>query len=93
MVVEQQHPTAGPIKVINTPMKFSETPAQLGPAAPRLGEHTQEVLEWLWHDAAHIERLRQERVVKNQREQREDAERGDVRRSCGRTGQLSMRNG
>ena len=41
MVVEQQHPTAGPIKVINTPMKFSETPAQLGPAAPRLGEHTQ----------------------------------------------------
>ena len=47
MVVEQQHPTAGPIKVINTPMKLSETPAQLGPAAPRLGEHTQEVLEWL----------------------------------------------
>lgn len=63
MVVEQQHSTAGPIKVINTPMKFSETPVQLGPAAPRLGEHTQEVLEWLGYDAAHIERLRQERVV------------------------------
>jgi formyl-CoA transferase len=44
-------------------MKFSETPVQLGPAAPRLGEHTQEVLEWLGYDAAHIERLRQERVV------------------------------
>jgi crotonobetainyl-CoA:carnitine CoA-transferase CaiB-like acyl-CoA transferase len=63
MVVEQQHSTAGPIKVINTPMKLSETPAQLGPAAPRLGEHTQEILEWLGYDAAHIERLRQERVV------------------------------
>jgi crotonobetainyl-CoA:carnitine CoA-transferase CaiB-like acyl-CoA transferase len=63
MVVEQQHPTAGPIKVINTPMKLSETPAQLGPAAPLLGEHTQEILEWLGYDTAHIERLRHERVV------------------------------
>jgi crotonobetainyl-CoA:carnitine CoA-transferase CaiB-like acyl-CoA transferase len=63
MVVEQQHPTAGPIKVIHTPMKLSETPARIGPAAPRLGEHTQEILEWLGYDAAHIERLRQERVV------------------------------
>jgi crotonobetainyl-CoA:carnitine CoA-transferase CaiB-like acyl-CoA transferase len=63
MVVEQQHPTAGPIKVINTPMKLSETPAHLGPAAPPLGEHTQEILEWLGYDAAYIERLRQERVV------------------------------
>jgi len=63
MVVEQQHPTAGPIKVIHTLMKLSETPAQIGPAAPRLGEHTQEILAWLGYDAAHIERLHQERVV------------------------------
>jgi crotonobetainyl-CoA:carnitine CoA-transferase CaiB-like acyl-CoA transferase len=62
-VVEQQHPTAGPIKVINTPMKLSETPAHLGPAAPCLGEHTQEILVWLGYDEGHIERLRQERVV------------------------------
>src|ERR671932_2666906 len=63
MVVEQQHPTAGPIKVINTPMKFSATPAHLGSAAPRLGEHTQEILEWLGDDAAHIARLRPKSVV------------------------------
>jgi succinate--hydroxymethylglutarate CoA-transferase len=63
MVVEQQHPTAGPIKVINTPMKLSETPAHLGPAAPLLGAHTQEILEWLGYDEAYIERLRHERVV------------------------------
>jgi crotonobetainyl-CoA:carnitine CoA-transferase CaiB-like acyl-CoA transferase len=44
-------------------MKLSKTPAQLGPAAPLLGEHTQEILEWLGYDTAHIERLRPERVV------------------------------
>jgi crotonobetainyl-CoA:carnitine CoA-transferase CaiB-like acyl-CoA transferase len=63
MVVEQQHTTAGPIKVINTPMKLSETPAWIGPAAPRLGEHTEEILAWLGYDAEHIARLRQAQVV------------------------------
>jgi len=63
MVVEQQHATAGRIKVINTPMKLSETPAQIGPAAPLLGEHTEDILAWFGYDAAHIEQLRQEKVV------------------------------
>ena len=63
ITVEQQHTTAGSIKMINTPMKRSETPVQVEPAAPRLGEHTQELLTWLGYDAAHVARLRQERVV------------------------------
>jgi crotonobetainyl-CoA:carnitine CoA-transferase CaiB-like acyl-CoA transferase len=63
MVVEQEHPTAGPIKVIGIPVKLSETPGDVGPAAPRLGEHTQAILEWLGYDAATIDRLRQAKVL------------------------------
>jgi crotonobetainyl-CoA:carnitine CoA-transferase CaiB-like acyl-CoA transferase len=63
MVVEQQHPTAGPIKVVGIPAKLSETPGDIGPAAPRLGEHTQDILQWLGYDPEHIDRLRQQQVI------------------------------
>jgi crotonobetainyl-CoA:carnitine CoA-transferase CaiB-like acyl-CoA transferase len=63
MVVEQEHATAGRIKVIGIPVKLSDTPGELGPAAPRLGEHTEGILQELGYDAAAIERLRQEKVL------------------------------
>jgi crotonobetainyl-CoA:carnitine CoA-transferase CaiB-like acyl-CoA transferase len=63
MVVEQEHPRAGRVKVMGIPVKLSETPGQIGPAAPELGEHTEEILRWLGYDAAAIERLRQEKVL------------------------------
>jgi len=63
MVVEQHHPSAGPIKVIGLPVKLSATPGQVGSPAPRLGEHTRDILQWLGYDAAQIERLRQDNVV------------------------------
>ncbi|MBI3328941.1 MAG: CoA transferase, partial [Nitrospinae bacterium] len=63
MVVEQAHPTAGRIKVIGIPVKLSDTPGEVGPAAPHLGEHTQEVLQWLGYEGATIDRLLQEKVV------------------------------
>jgi len=63
MVVEQDHPKAGRVKVIGIPVKLSETPGDIGPAAPQLGEHTEEVLQWLGYDAAAIDRLRQEKVL------------------------------
>jgi crotonobetainyl-CoA:carnitine CoA-transferase CaiB-like acyl-CoA transferase len=63
MVVEQHHPTAGPIKVIGLPINLSDTPGAVGPPAPRLGEHTQAVLQWLGYDTAHIHRLCQEKVI------------------------------
>jgi crotonobetainyl-CoA:carnitine CoA-transferase CaiB-like acyl-CoA transferase len=63
IVVEQHHPSAGPIRVIGIPVKLSETPGEVGPAAPRLGEHTQEILQWLGYDTEHIERLRQQQAI------------------------------
>ena len=44
MVVETDHPTLGKLRTLGSPIKLSATPALVGRAAPRLGEHTVEVL-------------------------------------------------
>jgi formyl-CoA transferase len=44
MVVEVDHPTLGHIRALGSPIKMSETPPEVHGRAPRLGEHTAEVL-------------------------------------------------
>ena len=44
MVVDLVHPDAGPTRVIGCPLHFSRTPAAITRPAPRLGEHSREVL-------------------------------------------------
>ena len=44
MIVETTHPTAGKVKAIGLPIKFSDTPGGVRKAAPLMGEHTREVL-------------------------------------------------
>jgi crotonobetainyl-CoA:carnitine CoA-transferase CaiB-like acyl-CoA transferase len=44
MVAETTHPITGPFRTLGVPVKFSETPGAVRRPAPRLGEHTQEVL-------------------------------------------------
>jgi crotonobetainyl-CoA:carnitine CoA-transferase CaiB-like acyl-CoA transferase len=44
MVVETEHPAAGTIRTLGIPVKMSDTPGALRRPAPRLGEHTAEVL-------------------------------------------------
>jgi crotonobetainyl-CoA:carnitine CoA-transferase CaiB-like acyl-CoA transferase len=44
MVVELDHPKAGPTRVIGLPIKFDETPGAIAAPAPLLGQHTREVL-------------------------------------------------
>ncbi|MGB8434044.1 MAG: CoA transferase [Burkholderiales bacterium] len=44
MVVETVHPVAGPTKALGLPIKFTGTPGGVRRPAPRLGEHTREVL-------------------------------------------------
>ena len=44
LFVEMEHPKAGKIKLINFPVKFSETPAVLNTPAPTLGQHNKEIL-------------------------------------------------
>jgi formyl-CoA transferase len=44
MVMAVDHPTLGRTRALGSPVKFSETPAQVGRRAPLLGEHTADVL-------------------------------------------------
>ena len=39
-----EHPSNGPTQIVGFPWKFSETPARAAPAAPELGQHTEEIL-------------------------------------------------
>ncbi len=43
-VLTVDHPTNGPTQIVGFPWKFSETPAEAAPAAPELGQHTEEIL-------------------------------------------------
>jgi crotonobetainyl-CoA:carnitine CoA-transferase CaiB-like acyl-CoA transferase len=50
---EIEHPVAGKTRLVNSPVRFSETPASIREAAPPLGAHTEEVLLELgysWED-------------------------------------------
>jgi crotonobetainyl-CoA:carnitine CoA-transferase CaiB-like acyl-CoA transferase len=48
MQIRVQHPQAGEIPLVASPLKLSATPVRYDRAPPRLGEQTEEVLrEWL----------------------------------------------
>jgi crotonobetainyl-CoA:carnitine CoA-transferase CaiB-like acyl-CoA transferase len=63
MVVEVEHPRAGRVKTLGTPVKFSDSPGAIRRPAPLLGEHTREVLATLGYSAAEIETLEKEGAV------------------------------
>jgi crotonobetainyl-CoA:carnitine CoA-transferase CaiB-like acyl-CoA transferase len=62
-VVEVDHPTRGRILVVGAPWRFSETPAEIAPAAPELGQHTEEVLQELGYDWEQISALREQGAI------------------------------
>jgi crotonobetainyl-CoA:carnitine CoA-transferase CaiB-like acyl-CoA transferase len=43
-LVECEHPAAGTLRLVASPVRLSETPGRIRRPAPRLGEHTDEVL-------------------------------------------------
>jgi len=64
MVAEVDHPVAGPLKVLGSPVKLSEHPASVREAPPTLGQHTDEVLGSLGLNADDIASLREQGVVR-----------------------------
>ncbi|MGQ0804543.1 MAG: CaiB/BaiF CoA transferase family protein [Actinomycetota bacterium] len=57
-IVEQDHPDAGPLRLLGTPVHTAESPPPTAPA-PAHGEHTDEVLrDVLGYDEARITELR-----------------------------------
>jgi crotonobetainyl-CoA:carnitine CoA-transferase CaiB-like acyl-CoA transferase len=62
--IEMDHPTAGKVPLVASPMRFSETPVEYKLPPPTLGQHTDEILrEVLKLGDAEIARLRAEKIV------------------------------
>ncbi|KAI1938119.1 hypothetical protein LOZ66_003707 [Ophidiomyces ophidiicola] len=63
MVQEVEHSTCGPIKLVNTPVKYSHATPGIRTPPPTLGEHTTEVLQDLGLGTKSIDQLRRDGVV------------------------------
>ena len=63
MVVEQEHPLAGTIKLIGVPTKLSLTPGAITMPPPTLGQHTDEILSNLGYNADKIAAWREKGVI------------------------------
>ena len=54
---EAEHPTEGRVRMSSPPMNFGRTPASIRAMAPRLGEHSQEILREAGLDQATIDSM------------------------------------
>ncbi|KAI9771625.1 MAG: hypothetical protein M1840_001840 [Geoglossum simile] len=64
MVAEIEHPACGPIKLVNTPVKYSFSSPSIRTPPPILGQHTDQVLgELVGLGGEEIKKLREEGVV------------------------------
>ncbi|MGI8314164.1 CaiB/BaiF CoA transferase family protein [Halobacillus mangrovi] len=63
MFVSADHPKAGRVKMIGSPLKLSRTPARVKHHPPEPGEHTEEVLQALGYTRSHIEKLRDSKTI------------------------------
>ncbi len=58
-----EHPIAGPIKLVTTPVEFTQNPATVRTAAPMLGQNTEEILIELGYEWKEIEALSESGVI------------------------------
>lgn len=64
MVKEIEHPTCGPMKLVNTPVKYSYSEPSIRTPPPLLGQHTDEILrDIVGMDESEIEDLKTEGIV------------------------------
>ncbi|HSV60475.1 MAG TPA: CaiB/BaiF CoA-transferase family protein [Variovorax sp.] len=58
MVKEVLSPRLGPQRLVGQPMQLERTPSTISRAAPRRGEHTEEILKELGIEAEHLARMK-----------------------------------
>jgi crotonobetainyl-CoA:carnitine CoA-transferase CaiB-like acyl-CoA transferase len=85
MVVELEHPVAGMLRMLGTPLKLSAQPASIRRPPPVLGQHTDEILAEAGYPAARIAELRQAGVIRLP----QTTPRNKMRRSASRSRMLA----
>ena len=63
MLLPEDHPRAGRLTTLDTPIRFSRTPGGIRAHAPALGEHTDAVLSETGLPSAELARLRAKKVI------------------------------
>ncbi|WP_028925845.1 CaiB/BaiF CoA transferase family protein [Pseudonocardia acaciae] len=63
MLLDMEHPAAGPVKVLAAPVHLSGTPARVRRVPPRLGEHAEEILTEHGYPPSRVAELRAEGVL------------------------------
>jgi crotonobetainyl-CoA:carnitine CoA-transferase CaiB-like acyl-CoA transferase len=67
MVVDLDHPQAGPTRALGCPVHFSETPTRITRHAPMLGEHSRELLKEYGYSDADIDGFAADGVIEEAR--------------------------
>jgi crotonobetainyl-CoA:carnitine CoA-transferase CaiB-like acyl-CoA transferase len=63
MLVEIDHPKCGKIQVTGSPIKLSETPAEITTHPPMLGEHNSSILQEFGFSEEDITKLKEDKVI------------------------------
>ncbi|WP_240689494.1 CaiB/BaiF CoA-transferase family protein [Ammoniphilus sp. YIM 78166] len=63
MILEYEHPVAGPMKTLGFPAKMSRTPAHFRMPAPSLGQHSELILKQLDYTEEEIEQFKSESII------------------------------
>lgn len=63
MVTQVEHPTCGPISLINTPVKFSDTQPSIRTAPPTLGQHTVDIMSEIGYSDEQVRSFRSNGIV------------------------------
>lgn len=62
-IAEVEHPKYGKVKLVGTPVEFSETPASVERPGPEVGQDNQDLLAQLGYSGEQIRTLREKKVI------------------------------
>lgn len=63
MFMSSQHPKAGSINMIGSPLKLSRTPVNVKHHPPEAGEHTDEILQGIGYTEQEVQELRKNKTI------------------------------